>query len=446
MSNQHLINQLKRLRQGEVNPRAEWLNNNRRQLLIQIRNTLPPAAEPSPARWENVWNALAWFLPKPVVFNVIRPVAVLLVVALVATSSLVATVDAAYEAVPGDVFYPAKRGLEKTQVAVAALFGNKNTETKLHLEFAKRRATETKKIFRRDDGGAKAKQMETAIADLKSELTTVGTGLEEIKHQAPAAEMAKNMKQNTESISAVLQEVKNDLLVSATTTAGDALLGQVNATKNLVKDVNVKAVEVLVTTHLAGDKTLSPEEMKSTLDKTLATMAHEATESKDNVAGVQTAVESVKNEVRDFTKEVAAAHSQAATSTKELTEKITQVANQTVAAVLRTEAVSAAVDKTVSAAKELVGSGDLVKAMEKIKEASEATKEAEKISDTALAKAQTVLPVVQAIKETAAPGTTTSSPDSFLLLSGGLNAVTTTKATTVSGTEALKAPGSRAPR
>ena len=47
------------------------------------------------------------------VYNFVRPMATLLIIAMVATSGWIATVDASYNAIPGEWLYPAKRATEK---------------------------------------------------------------------------------------------------------------------------------------------------------------------------------------------------------------------------------------------------------------------------------------------------------------------------------------------
>ncbi len=410
-----LKRQLKNLKHGEANPRQEWLKNSRALLLSQIKNTVSTTAESrGPKALDNVWSGLSVFLPQRLVYNFIRPVAVLLIVAMVGMSGWIATVDAAYETLPGDLLYPAKRAAEKTQVAMAVFAGNKTAETKLHMEFAKRRAVETKKIVGGADQQKKALVSET-VSELKNELKGVNNNLEDIKNkpdgQLKSAAFARDVRQNTEQIKNVLQQVKENLQVS--TVVGDNNLSkEVAAAKDLVKDTGVKAVEVMVAKHLEGDRSVTKEEVASAISNTLQTAAADAGESKQNVAGAKTMVEAVKTEVKDIAIELKKQGNDGVTSsTRELSEKISTVSNQTVAAVLKTEAASADVDKKINEAKTLLENNDLAKAVDKIRELNEATKAVEKISDNTLEKAQTVLPIVQTIKEAGEAFSSSSTKD-----------------------------------
>src|SRR3989338_9340797 len=141
-----LIEQLKRLRHNEVNPSEEWARRTKQLLKAQISNTVPAVAKAKKQVFENVWETMAAVLPSSFVYKVVRPVAVFIMVIMVGASGWIATVDASYNALPGDWLYTTKRATEKTQVAIAAAVGDKTGETKLHSEFAKRRALEAKKM------------------------------------------------------------------------------------------------------------------------------------------------------------------------------------------------------------------------------------------------------------------------------------------------------------
>lgn len=393
-----LIQQLKGLKHGEANPRAEWVRNNRDFLLSQIKNTLPAESEKRFMRtsWQSVWPALSIFLPQNFVYNVLRPVAILLVVVSVATSGWITTVDAAYESLPGDLLYPAKRVAEKTQVTVAAVLGDKSAETKLHVKFARRRATETKKIVAIAALNPKKKgDAVQAVAELKKEMKNVEDGLTEMKiaavGQPGAAEAAKDVGQNTEQIKVMLKEVKDDLLVSSST-EDRALSQEVSNVKDLVKDVGMQAMEVMVTKHMEGDQSVSSDEVRQTISKSLQATATDATESKQNARSAQAVAEAVKTEVNDQSKVLPLPA--VTTESRALSEKVSSVSAGTKEAAIQTSAASVEVDKKVVEAQRLLVSGDLAGAVDKAREASTAASESEKISDSAVQQVQTVVPIV----------------------------------------------------
>jgi hypothetical protein len=391
-----IIAQLKKLRTGEVNPKQEWLEKNRAILLSQIKNTV--AADRKPAMLENVWTALSIFIPQNVVYNVVRPVAVLLVVALVATSGWINTVDAAYNSLPGDWLYPAKRAMEKTQVAVSSVVGGKPAETKMRTELAKRRATEAKQLAKGTDP-KKVEKVQQAVNDLKTEIQLVNSNLEEIKAtpagNTGAADTAKEVKQETEQIKNVLQEVKIDMMA----TAGTSTASQVMEAKEMVKDTSMKATEVMVTKHLEGDTSVTSEQVKKELTTALQTATVDASVNQQNMETAKEVVNVAKTEIKELiaTQAVAAQ----STSTKELSDKISTVAAETQQAVTKNNEVKAETDKKIDTATQLLSTGDLSKALDIVKEVNATTKEAEKITDNTLAKVQTVIPVVGVVKEVA---------------------------------------------
>ncbi|MBI5729114.1 MAG: hypothetical protein HY983_02655 [Candidatus Magasanikbacteria bacterium] len=428
---ERIVEQLKQLKYGTINPQTDWVARNRALLLSQIKNTIPE--RPAVKTTEKMWAGLSIFFPKPLVYNVVRPVAVLLIVALVATTAYSGTVKASYETLPGDWLYPAKRGVEKTQAAVLSVIGDATAQTKLHVEFAKRRAAETKQISGSSDPEKVAK-MAVTVGDLQSEMNSINSKLEETKsaNGTLQATVAKDIKQNSEQIKNVLQDAKDNLALSPNV-ENKALSREISETKDLVKDVSVKAVEVLVAKHLEGDTSVSKEEVKQEINNALQTSVNEVGVSKQNVDGAKVILESVKGAVADLKSEAQKQNnSDLVSSTKAFSDKVSTATNQTVAAVLKTEAASAELDKKVSEAHEFLNKDDLAQAVGKMKEANQASKDVEKISDKAIEKTQTILPIVQVMKDTAAAATTTAAGTTLPLL-----IVTTTPTATMSSTPAV---------
>lgn len=412
-----LKRQLKGLKHEAINPRGEWISKNREVLLSQITNTLPATRGPqtTEAKLEKFWAGMAVFLPRPFVYNVMRPIAVLVLVSLVATTAYSGTVKASNDSLPGDFLYPAKRAAERTQGAVISLIGDKNAETKYHVDLANRRATEARQIIttKKDDPNKVAKVAAT-VAELKTELNSINEKLANTEtKQALQADVAKDVKQNTEAIKDVLQDMKDDLAMSATVEEKD-LAQQVTETKDLVKDVSVKAVEVMVEKHLGGDQSVSNEEVKAVIVTSIDNVAGEVLASQQVMNGAQTIVESVKTQVKTLETELKKSASEiqksdAASTTKEFSDKVISVASSTKEAVAQAKVATAEVDQKISEARAAAISGDLTKVVDKLKEVNEATKAAEKISDKTIEKAQEVIPFVQVIKDTVIPVVASSS-------------------------------------
>lgn len=389
-----LIKKLKSLKNGEVSPRAEWLKKNRSFLLSQIKNTIP-AVEAKNSAWKVIGDGFSIFLPQKFILNVARPLAILLLVISVASSGWITTVDAAYEALPGDLLYPAKRAAEKARVTAAVIIGDKKGEAVLHSEYAKRRAVETKKIIA---DPAKKNRVVQSVADLKNEIKNVEDSLNVIKdnpNDSDVADVAKEMSTNTEQVKNVLKEVKDNLTDS--TAADDlALSKEITETKEMAKDVTMKAVEVVVTKHLEGDNSVTSEEVKDTINKFLQNVTSEAIETGENMDNAIEAAKISETTVKPVLVVIS-------TSTPTFGEG--------------TGVVTTAVAEKVAAAREFLVSGDLAGAVSKLIEANAVTTEAEKINDIA----QSVAPALStavilvspsstlAVTSTAVIGTSTPS-------------------------------------
>ncbi len=436
-----LIRQLKKIRHADINPREEWVKNNRALLLSQVKNTVSNSGETTAAvRLERVWSALSIFFPRAFVYNFVRPVVGVVMVAVLATSSYAFSANASNDALPGDqVLYPVKRAFEAVEKTRVALVGTSNDQAKFSLELAGRRAEEAKQIVNNPD---KKFHIAETVSDLKNELENVNKNLESIKNsstQTLLPQVVTTIQENTDNIKVALQEVKDNLQTSATTADSD-LSKEVSVAKDLAKDTGVKTIEVVIAKHLADDHSISKEAVNGIITSALDTAASDIGGSKGHVDGVKNIVEVVKNEVKDLTTGVNSKTAGAlATSTKGFNETISSVAAETKDAAFKTDAVSLQVDKTITEAKALIATGDLTRAVEAIKQVTEASKAAEKISDTTLAKVKTVLPIVQVIKDqndaslSASTGTVmvvvTTTPDQkpiVVMVSGTAAVITST--------------------
>src|SRR3989344_3499963 len=390
-----LIRQLKSLKHAEIKPSEKWLKSNRELLLSQIKNTVTPK-ENTKFNFETVWQAMYIFLPYSFVHKVVRPVVVVLLVVGMGISSWVVAASASSESLPGEWLYATKRATEKTQVTVADVVGDTNRSTRLHVEFAKRRAKETRDIVSQNDP-SKIKIASKTISDLKDEMKTVSTKLEEIKTtQGSSAEMAQNINQNAQEIKDVLKEVKVNLLTNTDTTTGSNDLSvQVSEVKNLAKDTAVRAVEIMVEKHLQGDTTISKDDVKQAINDQLQSAVKDAADSKQSVDEVNKVMGVVKTEVNVLARDAKGAD--LVSSTQALSEKIDATSKQTQAAVNSTDQFNTDAGKTVNEGQVFLSQDNLISAVDKIKEANTATTQSEKITDDTLKAVQNVLPVVTVV-------------------------------------------------
>ena len=407
-----LIRQLKSLKHAEVKPSEKWLKSNRELLLSQIKNTIV-AKENHKFNFETVWQAMSIFLPYSFVHKVVRPVVVVMLIIGMGISSWVVAASASSESLPGEWLYPAKRAAEATQVTVADVVGDTDGSTRLHVEFAKRRAEETRDIVSQNDP-SKIEIAAQTISDLKDEMQTVNNKLEEINTaQGASAVMAQNINQNAQEIKDVLKEVKVNLLTS---TGTDDLSAQVSEVKNLAKDTAVRAVEIMVEKHLQGDASVSKDDVKQAINDQLQSAVKDANDSKQSVDEVNKVIGVVKTEVNVLAHDAKGAD--LVSSTKALSDKIDVTSKQTQDAVVKTQQLNTDAGKTVNEGQVLLSQDNLALAVGKIKEANTATTQSEKLTDDTLKAVQNVLPVVAVNAEAPNVSSTvifaTSTPSSTL--------------------------------
>ncbi|MFA6490657.1 MAG: hypothetical protein WCT43_02100 [Candidatus Magasanikbacteria bacterium] len=395
-----LKRQLNSMKHEAVKPNAEWVAKNRSLLLSQIKNTIPQKVQVSfNTRFEAV---LAILMPESLVSGTVRFVAISLIVVMVAPSLYYGTVMASQESLPGENLYGAKRYAEKIQVTVVGLIGNTSDETKLHVELAKKRADETSKII---NDPSKMSNVANTVADLRSEMNTISDKLDQSKNSGTmSAGDAQNIKQNTDQIKEVLQVAKNDLM--AVSAGNDRTLNEVKQTKDLVQDVSMQAVEVMVTKHLEGDTSVSKAEVKAAIDSTVQTSVGEVAQSRENIAGMQTILQTAKSDVGGLVNDFKG--SAMSSTTQEITNKIAVVYDKANQAVQVTDTISEEAGRKAVEVKALLGSDNLAGAVDRMKELSQASKDIETISDKTIEQTQPLIPIVQVVKDVVASGTTSS--------------------------------------
>lgn len=433
-----IIRQLKSLKHAETGPNEQWLQKNRELLLSQIKNTMPIKAKTKlTLKADNFWQAASIFLPQSFVYKIIRPVTAMVLLLAMGVGGWVATVSASYESLPGDRLYSTKRVIEKTQSVIANVVSSKNDVAKLHLEFAKRRANETRDIVSQNDPNKVGMASQT-VNDLKDEMKTVNSKLEEIKTTAGSdAEAVQNINQNAQEIKNVLTKVNVNLLVADAVATGD-LSNQVLEAKNLAKETSLKAVEVMVEKHLQGDTTVSKDEVKQAIDQQLQSAVKDVADSKQSVVDVNKALGVVKSEVNAIVLD--AKNTGNASTTDSLSAKLEETSKQTQAAVSTSQQFNTESGKTVTEAQLLLSQDNLSQAVDKIKTLNATSIQVEKISNDTLKAVQGILPVVAVVADTQL--TVSSSINASSTVSGTLNLgvfvsstkVSTTPSTTVKTT------------
>ncbi len=393
MKKNNLINQLKNLRHGEVSPRPEWVAGNRNLLLSQITNTLPQANSEIVPMFERVWPALSLFLPRQFVYNVVRPIGVLVLVSLLGLSGWVATSSASNEALPGDTLYPVKIALEKTKVALAETVGNGNVRTQAHITYSQNRVTEIKRL--KDTADPKKDfHIAEAVSNLKEGVEHINDSL----NKDLSGDTIKDAKENTDQVKSTLQEVSSNL-ASASSTNVD-LSKEITATTNLAKDTAVKAIEIFVTK--VDDQSVSPEAAKSVLNDAISSIVTDVDNSKQNVTLVKNIAQAAEAGVKDFQAVIRKQNSSTTAETEKISKELSSAASQATAAATTIEIKSVEVNKKITQAQELVNSDQLSAAVDKIKEVNNDSKNIIAETDVAIKKANGVLPVTPLIKEAVA--------------------------------------------
>ena len=394
-----VIKQLREIRQSQmIGPDKTWVKNNRDLLMSQIKNTVNSETVDKKINAQNLWNALS-------VYGVVRPLAVLLLAFGITSGGWIASTEASQNSVPGDWLYPVKRSAEKTKIAMATLVGAKTTETQYRVDAIKQRVQEMKQIIDNDNSN-KNEMAASAISDMNKEIVEVNKNLEQIKSDKSilaSGQVVKNITAQTTGMTLALKEAQNGLIVAGGEESKD-LLKEITTAKDGVKSVENKAVEVVVTKHLEGDKTVTPQDVNNIVGTALDKALNEVKETKESLENVGKVVAEVKTvtetKITTGTPIINVLSSVKNVAPEVIGTKIQEVAGTTEVATVKTEQASGAVQQKVNEVKEMLNSGNLnATLVDKLNAVNTAVQEADKIKVDALSKAVEVLPVVKVVKE-----------------------------------------------
>ncbi len=383
----NIVKQLKNLKHSSINPREEWVVANRATLLAQMSNTVP--VKNSFSFWKKITDFFVFTVAQ---FSFLRPIAALVLVGIVTSSTWNALASAALDAVPGDlILYPVKRVAEKTQVEITQLVGTPQDEIRLHTELAGRRIKEIQKIT--SNQLTKNEVVKQSVSDLNTELGHVRQNLEKIQSQSGGGEATIAAGVALDKTSIEIQNVLNQFNENQTVTSSEGLSNQLNQVNNLAKDTAFKAVEVALAKHLSGDG-VTRDQVNTLVGSTLETAVKDINFSKNTITSINVFGETLKNQVNNEIKN--APQVLTSTSTNNQTYQIDDLVKSASEALV---AIDKKINQAVSSTQEarnFISTGDIVGIVNSLKGIHQTVKEAEQLSVATQVQAQLFAPIAQA--------------------------------------------------
>lgn len=228
-----------RTKEQAIVPASAWKDATRATLLMQVRNTMPPAKQMSIFR--SVRDLFRYVIPREISLFVRRPAMALLSLIILTMGGSIMSVSAAEQAQPGDFLYGLKLASEQAQIALTA---TKEDRLKLKTEFTTRRVSELKNIVGTSDQSDQQDRVVEMAETLKRDLSTIKDQLSDVANESSSdkvAEAAKLVDQKSLEVITALQEAKTSLPPESQERVTEA--------QSVASDAGVKAIEVLAQTH-----------------------------------------------------------------------------------------------------------------------------------------------------------------------------------------------------
>lgn len=366
----NLVEQLKKLKdfEGRINPDRIWVAQNREKLIGQVSNTIGEG----PVRFNisMVWQSLQILLPGRIVYNVVRPIAIFVLVFAITASGWITTVGATQNSLPGDITYSVKVAVSKIAK------GNVATATGI--------ANDVKKVAENKD----EKMSEKIVVGVGYLKKTLDSAEEEVKATAtdkPEAvvEKVKEMNEAVKEINKELVNAKKELKETETTNPqAVATAIVVEEAKTLANESAQAVVEDVVQKAVDGKLGVDQQAVKEIVKDHIQTVLSHTDELKQEAKVVAEAVSSTLSMVASSTNSIATpiistttisttGTASNATTTANVTE-LKNVAEQTAKAVSQNEEVT---KKNLAEAEQMVNNNQLVEALQKVKEVNSVTVE-----------------------------------------------------------------------
>ncbi|HBU07478.1 MAG TPA: hypothetical protein DEB09_05355 [Candidatus Magasanikbacteria bacterium] len=365
---QDLIKQLKAVKEveGRINPDQSWVVQNKERLMTQIGNTTVEAEEKFHFTVNNMWQAVQILLPGRVAYNVVRPLAVFLLIFSITASGWITTVGATQNSLPGDIVYGVK-------VAV-------NNLTKDNIEVATDIAKDVKKVAQKKQDNTTErlavgveylkKSLDLAKEDVKKSTETDMVSADAIAQTQKVSEATKEINQNLEEAkqqmddttqTAVMDEAKKIVVDTALAVVENILQKKEEGKIELVDNEAVK--------NLVTDQINNLENIVSTVSSTAQDL--NLTNSTMTASGTVSNVTNTISEAVNNTNVVQSLNSTSTATVQQMVDEAVKKVNVTGQNII----------ENIATAKELVGSDKLLEAIQKVKEGNQASQDAQKTID-----------------------------------------------------------------
>lgn len=270
-----ILKQTKNERRGGA-PHDVWVKRNREILLMQVRNTTDLTVKPNFG--EQMRNLVSVFMPMEGLMTVAHGIGIFMLVVGSVLGGGLASAQVYRNAAPGEMLYNVKLAVERAQLLLAP---NEDYRTGLHAEFADRRIDEAAKLA--EENASHQALVPGVLAAFNSEVAALTSGIDAMKQTDPhgVVEAAKLMERK--------MAVYQNELRKASSTLPPQYQSSIAASRDLVDGTTLRAIAVIVDSHLADANSVSTTVVTNKFEERLQ-------QAEDNLNANAAAAEGTKAE------------------------------------------------------------------------------------------------------------------------------------------------------
>ena len=284
------LNQVKST-QGRMNPDQSWVSRNRTEMLAKITESTPIRVDRAKGSAYDqflgfVSNVAHIFMPQRVL-GLARTSLTVMLVAIVAVSSWIATVSASQNSLPGDSLYGVKLATERTELLVTSVIGSDEDEVSTLLKHASTRVGEYQKVRDRSPAQA-ARAIKSLKKNIESANKRLGKANTNSRNAAGASAVAKVVDEQTSAILTSLESGAENIFdpTGRQVWPGEEedvadLNKAVSEATELIQDAGVEAVKVLIEHKSEGNESINIAEVKESVEKKIDKLAVDLVEIQD---------------------------------------------------------------------------------------------------------------------------------------------------------------------
>ncbi|OGF30610.1 hypothetical protein A2533_03230 [Candidatus Falkowbacteria bacterium RIFOXYD2_FULL_35_9] len=252
---ENLVTQLKNL--NRIEPREDWVKSNKELLLSQIKAQAPE----SRSSFFSFWYFGKMLLPQGFITFIAKPIGVISVIMLMIFGSGAFTVNASKNSLPGDILYSIKLTSEKVMIGLTV---SDEKKTERNMTIADNRMRELETIVASDkNNDTKKQQIMVVTENLIGTMNGINKNIEDVSSKKEDLSQRMEIVQRVDERATQIVEKldkSNEVFIDNDVTEN------ISQVTKVVEDTSLKAVQTIAEKYDNGEIDISSEKVVEVIE------------------------------------------------------------------------------------------------------------------------------------------------------------------------------------